>query len=363
MHSNPSHKLIALVAVLLAAVLLSFSARRSIVVDDRASVDIDQPNASACRDCHVDQWDDFQDAPHRLALTAGSSAEVRERLLGQRFADGVLTWEYVAHEGGVALRCSGYDRLLPVDWVFGSGTHAQTPVSVWTNPRGETELLEHRVSWYPDTQSLGATLGQNDDGSPPVDAKYGIRAAGLLHPPAAARDCFRCHTTSLQQRPQRTPKISQTGVSCARCHVGSEEHVAYQQEAGAAAPLESWRGLTPRESINRCGECHRRADQFTPDELTIENSRLIRFAPVSLAQSKCFTVSEKTDRRLDCLTCHNPHQAAATDPAHYRKRCLSCHGDGQTACSEEPPESNCLSCHMKKVEVHPHLHFTDHWIR
>ena len=130
--------------------------------------------------------------------------------------------------------------------------------------------------------------------------------------------------------------------------------------------------MTPLESVNRCGECHRRADHLTPDELTPDNQLLIRFASVGLVQSACFlkqsTLSadqlpQGTRPRFDCVTCHDPHRPAESDSAFYVARCAACHNTAATKCSQQPSDSNCLPCHMPKVEVQPPLRFTDHWIR
>ena len=47
------------------------------------------------------------------------------------------------------------------------------------------------------------------------------------------------------------------------------------------------------------------------------------------------------------------------------ERCLSCHGSTapHSECPAAPSTSDCTTCHMPKVEVQPHLRFTDHWIR
>ena len=58
-----------------------------------------------------------------------------------------------------------------------------------------------------------------------------------------------------------------------------------------------------------------------------------------------------------CTTCHAAHQdARRNDPAFYNTRCLACH--------TQPHQSgNCISCHMPRVQLHPALAFTDHFIR
>ena len=157
-------------------------------------------------------------------------------------------------------------------------------------------------------------------------------------------------------------------VQCDRCHRGSAGHVAAMRAGQSQTHLEIWPCLTSLESINRCGECHRRADEFLPDELTPTNSKLARFAPVGLAMSRCFQPTAQKPAgepgSLTCLTCHDPHQPASSDPAYYRDRCLSCHdavSPGPVkACPTAPRSSLCTTCHMPKVSFNRHLEFTDH---
>ena len=102
------------------------------------------------------------------------------------------------------------------------------------------------------------------------------------------------------------------------------------------------------------------------------------------------------DARITCLSCHDPHQPLAMDPASYDSACLKCHraagaaggagsgvatgtttgaatgagtgagksadGDRRTACPIGV--KLCVTCHMPRFE-NPLLHavFTDHWIR
>ena len=118
------------------------------------------PTMDQCAVCHPDVCETFETAPHRLTLTRAASPDVLEHFSGKEFSfenDGPLV-RYENRNGELWLVSATLPKPLRVDWIFGSGQHAQTPVSVLTNPDGRTESLQHRVSWYP-TDTLGVTPG------------------------------------------------------------------------------------------------------------------------------------------------------------------------------------------------------------
>ena len=152
-------------------------------------------------------------------------------------------------------------------------------------------------------------------------------------------------------------------IHCSRCHINSAEHL--RQEDYDLRVLQRWSELSPLESVNRCGECHRRADHFPEDELNPDNELLVRFASVSLSLSECFQ-NQSSNQRLDCLTCHNPHRPAETSWKYYYQKCVKCHTNSAksaSTCSSPETSQQCLSCHMPKKDVSESLQFTDHWIR
>ena len=76
--------------------------------------------------------------------------------------------------------------------------------------------------------------------------------------------------------------------------------------------------------------------------------------------------ARKSNGRLWCGTCHNPHDQAKQPAVYYRNRCLSCHR-GALAVSKLHPggsSGDCASCHMFKRNAKDggHTVFTDHWI-
>jgi hypothetical protein len=99
-----------------------------------------------------------------------------------------------------------------------------------------------------------------------------------------------------------------------------------------------------------------------PGAIHPDNAEIVRFQPVGMSQSACFT---KSDGRLTCLSCHDPHEPAATDRSAYEAACLNCHGPGTrpgTACPVSE-RVGCIGCHMPGRDAGQGVRFTDHWIR
>lgn len=336
---------------------------------------------ATCAECHPAQVDSLASAPHSITLHAGTSPEIQQQFDGLAFRDLTAAREvdrFVVENQQLWRKNADFPDPLPIDWVFGSGRHARTPVTLRRTASGQTELLQHRLSWYPGV-GLDLTLGSSGD-SPQGTGWHGL---GTRLNAVETAECFGCHVTWLPETEDRRdlmrPDITRPdftrmmrGVQCARCHLQSADHVAAMQLGSTATQMERWSELSALDSIRRCGECHRRDDHFTPRELRADNQLLVRFAPVGLSQSRCFlaqdpgTAHESTGQRLDCLTCHNPHRAAESRAEYYVERCLTCHNSHSASsvhCSAPNTTQQCLECHMPKVEVQPHLRFTDHWIR
>lgn len=315
---------------------------------------------SQCRECHQDVVDSFQFAPHFNTLVSGKSPSVAEMFGGKEYTNGTQNrYQFVQTEGQVSLQAVGTEKRLPVDWLFGAGSHARTPVCVFENADGETELMQHCLSWYPD-HSVKPTLGSDGE-------SLDLTNLGTPSAHGETRECFGCHATTLVVENGKIQfDKSQLSIQCNRCHENSDQHVAdaLAGESSVSA-FSSWAALSPLESINRCGECHRRMDHFPADELVPDNKRLARFASVGIALSGCF-VNQTKQHRMDCITCHDPHRPAESSPQFYNHICLDCHQSGQAemvVCHKMPNDSDCVSCHMPKLPFQDGLEFTDHWIR
>ena len=318
-----------------------------------------------CADCHAAQTEFFQSAPHSQTLRRADQPSEWIRYTKQSAPIGLPVKEFRYWERGGRLWGGRGSSGAAVDWFFGSGHHGQTAVTVRSNDRGETMAVEHHVTWYA-THGLARTIGR------PVDLGRDKDDVGEVNDPATTRKCFGCHSTHLSGLDGRID-FDQIipGVLCARCHEGAEQHADATRNGKAASKFDDRRKLSSFESVARCGQCHRMPTEFNPIELSARNPAILRFAPVGLLMSKCFQLqhtlepAEKT-RRLDCLMCHDPHRPTETEPNFYNRHCQQCHdgkSESQIACRNQPPESDCISCHMPKVSIDVPAQFTDHWIR
>ena len=79
-----------------------------------------------------------------------------------------------------------------------------------------------------------------------------------------------------------------------------------------------------------------------------------------LRQSACFL---KSQGRLTCLTCHNPHLPAAEES--YREKCIGCHAQVTSAGHPALQNADCVSCHMprRRTQDAIHIRLTDHLIQ
>ncbi len=319
-----------------------------------------------CIDCHSDIVDSYRNAPHARTLHRMSEPETLARFAGKSFTRPTtgIEYHYTERDGRLWMSTPAYARELPIDWVFGSGSHAQTPLILMPREEGRTGAIEHVVSWYP-SGKLETTFGAEAN-----DSMSGLDAVGRLWGPAEAANCFGCHSAEVPVDDGRLDvEKLHANLDCARCHWNTAEHVR-QMDGDGATTIERLGSLPPLEAIERCGECHRRAEDFD-NAIFHDNKSIIRFAPVGLIQSECFLkqadvkTADGRVGRMDCATCHDPH-VGSIRPDMVAVSCGKCHTGAETAakhCTSSMTDANCLPCHMPKVPMNDELSFTDHWIR
>lgn len=336
---------------------LNRQAISEVAIVDMAATPDGWADESRCIDCH-EQAEHFFQTGHANTLVPADDArslqllsKLKDSEIGQQ--DSVAFQHRAEQAPGVTRTVEGVSSSLPVDWCFGSGAHARTWVSLLPDSFGASDLLEFRWSWYHSTDSFALTPGHSEQSS-----SAGVGALGVQFNAARTWRCFACHATRVRMDDVTLDLAHlQAGVTCQRCHGPRRQHVATEGEftdANFAFP-------DREESVRRCGQCHRNADEQPLEDIRVDNPTLARFQPVGLSQSKCYLSSEMT-----CITCHDPHKPMSLQDSAGDWQCIQCH-DSKTpehsTCAAEM-STDCVSCHMPRVkQLSNPATFADHWIR
>ncbi len=293
--------------------------------------------AAPCESCHP-----AENAAHARTRMASAMVPVLQSAFAQNVGGLVLResgngyqFLYKKTESGVGVVAfrNGDSAVAGIRWVLGSGAQGQTPIV----ESGQT-FFESRVSFFPQLQQYGITVGQSAAASSTAEA-----ALGRPKTPAELSQCLGCHSVVLDSAFTRV----QPGVQCEQCHPGANAHAA-----GHGKVLNPGK-LSALQQVQLCGNCHRNTPPVAEDRL--EN---VRFQPLRLMKSRCFESG-----KLACTTCHPAHQDAQRQAAAaYNGKCAKCHA-GSALHGDARDTGNCIGCHMPQVELHPALRFTDHFIR
>lgn len=352
-------KLAAVFAVVVAAAL-HWAATTSTPPVDQVQSQFGIADETTCQQCHGEIVAAYQQTGHRHTLTRGDARASTEKLRGLSINDPAagghvqisLHGEYPV----ARFEVGDAEKKVALDWCFGSGRHARTWAATLPGSWGETDMLEFRWTWYRSIDGFDVTPGQQQ-----VPEPGHFAGLGTLKDAARAVRCFACHASYIPVVDGRIDlRNLEAGINCQRCHGPLQHHA---QGASLVNDANSWSKLTPLESINRCGQCHRRGDETPSEQIRPDNVTLTRFQPVGLAQSPCFQQS----KTMTCMTCHDPHRPLSAQDSRGTWQCLQCHDHVKhpeaTLCSAGHRD-DCLTCHMPKVKQEPApLEFTDHWIR
>ena len=263
-------------------------------------------------------------------------------------------------EGEVYTTTDGQQTIAePLTWAFGTGTHGQSYLF-----QHQGSLYETRLTFYQSSKTFGLTPNH-----PLTPAESLEKAIGRRIPDAEAQKCFGCHTTASTVVGEFQPSKATPGVTCEVCHGPGAAHAAAEKngfrDEGAALVINPAR-LSPADSVDFCGACHRTWWDVTQDGF--KGIQTLRFPAYRLEKSRCWG---KGDARITCIGCHDPHQQLVKEPAFYDQKCLSCHQiSGAPPKADHPGAAcivstkDCVTCHMPKYET-PEMHtqFTDHMIR
>jgi hypothetical protein len=250
----------------------------------------------------------------------------------------------------------------PIAWAFGNGEYGQTYIL-----KDGGHYTESRLSYYTSLHALDVTTGH----SPEIPSSL-QKAFGNPLSADTSQHCFSCHTTEAVVSGAFQPEKAIPGVTCEACHGPGAKHVAAMsagQYDEAAATITNPASMSPTDSVDFCGACHRTSSDVTlllPANIGIV---AVRFQPYRLEKSRCW--GSAGDPRITCIACHDPHKPLVHSTADYDGKCLACHrsltGTSQPHASApacKVSTHDCASCHMPRYEIpQTHAFFTDHDIR
>ena len=316
---------------------------------------------NSCAQCHIDE------AAKRLANTMSralepvSDCEILKKNPQLEFRNGPYTYEVVrSGNRSIYTITDGSNTISePILYCFGQGKAGQTYVF-----RHNGVFFESRMSYYQETGGLDFTIIHPH--SVPESLEAGL---GRAMSDEAAQGCFGCHSTAAVRGAQLQLDHLMPGVTCEGCHGPGEKHV----EAVKARNFKNLQIFNPAKmdgdelTQEFCGACHVSFEKalLMPKQGGINN---IRYQPYRIFNSQ----GHRSDPRVSCIACHDPHDKLERDAGFYDEKCLACHlvsrGERKTATRSAPAcpvsKRQCVTCHMQKIELPgSHGNFTDHWIR
>ena len=324
---------------------------------------VEYAGAESCTKCHVGIAGTQRMTPMFNAASRPSESELLRKHTAMPFSDS--EYSYVLSRGPdesrFLVKNDTQTISAPIGWAFGSGEVAQTYVL-----RRDHVYLESRLTYYTSLLALGITTGHSATAPETIE-----EAVGSSLNPEIVTLCFGCHTTGSTTSGIFDPDHATLGLTCEACHGPGAKHVVAMnndQLSHKERTIFSAKGLSPVESVDFCGACHR--TPLDVAELPAVNMGItnIRFQPYRLERSLCW--GEKGDARITCVACHDPHKPLVRDIASYDEKCLKCHANSGSVPSATQiagcpvGKSACASCHMPKYEIPAvHAKFTDHYIR
>lgn len=186
----------------------------------------------------------------------------------------------------------------------------------------------------------GYIITQSKDGSIKGKNQFNIETEQFVdYEPGKAKpyDCGSCHTTGYSKEGNQLGKPgligtwALNGIQCEACHGPGSEH--------------AWSGgdktkIKIDRSAATCGTCHSRGT----------NMAVIPAKPPFIEHHEQYQeMLQSPHKKLDCVTCHNPHKRARLD---MNATCASCHftqvADFQDS-KHQKAGVRCESCHMPNL--------------
>ncbi len=346
--------------------------------------------SSACRACHVEEYERWQGTGMARMLRAYRPENVIGDFANARTVDGRARAVLDGGRHFVEIRSGGSQEWTryPVDYTIGSK---------WQQAYATT-LPDRRMLVFPIQYSRdhGGWINYWKTVDAPGSARADIARFHEVPEEAVYQTtCAPCHTSQLRfaggaARPEAAT-FHEGGVNCETCHGPAASHVeAYQagraQPRAATAPPVRFAGLTAVQSVAICAQCHAQSavhDALETGEVNYGvrgawyrvypthlvssfprralyrdgRFRATTFVSEAFARTQCFQTGGAT-----CASCHDPHPPdPAANPTSLKygadddRMCVQCHTafaaapERHTRHAAGSEASRCVSCHMPRI--------------
>jgi hypothetical protein len=271
------------------------------------------------------------------------------------------------------LEASGQSQDYKVDYVIGSGNHA----SGYLISLGG-HLFQSPIAYYRSRQSYDVAPGYE----------------GISHPDFTRPVGEACCLLPLRHgvvHTQHAQSISSAAFRRRIHHLRTlpwpvERHLSDPRAGTIVNPA----NLAPAARDSTCEQCHlfgvarvpnpgKQFSDFLPGQPLEQTFSIYRnatpagssagaFKVISHVEQLALSHCARSNQKLWCGTCHDPHNQPAEPVAYYREKCLACHASdfGTRMASSHPVRnSDCVSCHMPRRDAKDggHTAFTDHRIQ
>ena len=249
--------------------------------------------ASACMECHDEQYASWHDSYHRTMTQLATTKSVMGNFKNQTVTFNGRTYQ-MTEDGDLCWVDLPANVVQPEGQEVSTEARTQLPIVLSTGSH------HMQVYWFP--MGKGRMLGQFPLVYLKEDDRWVPRKSCFLEPPTDQTDievgrwnntCLQCHTTNPKQLLSRDfvfdTKVSEFGISCEACHGPGEEHIAFQRKrsgnsdpSSAASvdladsnntsdelnqqvdPIVNPRDLDHRLSSQVCGNCHAMSTHLDP---------------------------------------------------------------------------------------------------
>ena len=326
--------------------------------------------AAACAKCHSSISNSYLHTAHYIASLPANPQTVH----GSFNKD---SNEFKVKEGQKVVMEKQDSGLFQTYYLYGKLKEKHRFDIVMGGIKGESYLSWKGNSLY--QLPLSYYTGQQQWSTSPGYGFNFLNYPGLRN---IGKRCLECHTSYIGNLPNASSDLTLAeqfdkstliySIDCERCHGPAREHVEYQTLnplVKTAKYITAYSSLNRSRKVDMCAVCHsgnpevmlRSTFDFKPGATyarfklpdfnrKIDTNNLdVHGNQVQLLESsKCFKKS-----KMDCATCHNPHENSRGNTNLFTQKCLSCHNaPDQPFCklkhkiSDAMLAAKCISCHM-----------------